>query len=171
MKTNIKILVLSLICLVSYQAIMAQSSFSNKYTDIEIDRMVNKYEKAHSKDIKPTTIFEQRLSKDFPKAKYIKWETAINVYEAEFEIDRIDHKAYYDKNANLIAYLYEISESALPAIVKNAAQAKYPNYEFEDIKKVIKQAGVQYIVEMEKKDKEVKAIFKENGTFVKVLFD
>lgn len=146
-------------------------SFSKKYSDTEIEKMIASYKATHEKDIYPSDLLKQQLAKDFPNARDIEWETGANIYEANFEIGRTDYKAYYDEQANLLVYLVELKTRALPAIIKNAAQVKYPNYKFEDASKIVCGSGVLYKVEMEKGEKEVKTIFRENGTFYKEIFN
>jgi len=165
---------ISLITLVLFSMFtMAQTPVvSKKYSDADVEKMVQTYKSSKNKDIYPASNFQQQFSKDFPNAKDIDWETAANIYEVDFEFDRIDYKAYYDSNANLVMYTVDVGEYDMPAIVKNAAMAKYPNYKFDDIKKIVKGSETFYEVEMEKsRDKEVKATFRTNGTFIKEIYN
>lgn len=171
MKTITKTFVLSLICVLSFQFTAAQPTMSSKYTDTEVDGMIRAYKTSHSKDVRPSVVLQQQFIKDFPKARDIEWEVAANIYEAEFEIGRTDYKAYYDRNAGLLMYIQEVRGSELPAIVKNGAEAKYPNYKFDDIKRIVKGKEIFYQVEMKKEQLEIKATFRENGTFVKEILD
>ncbi len=168
-------LAISFLAFIATQSVIAQSNpaFATKYSGIEAENMTQKYKRSHSKDIRPTELFNQQLMKDFPDAKRIDWETASDVYEAEFEIGRTDYKAYYDNNAGLFMYVVEIRESDLPAIVKNTAQARYPKHNFEDIEKIVRRSGIIYKIELEReKDKrDVKALFKEDGNFIKEIID
>ncbi|MBK5721626.1 PepSY-like domain-containing protein [Dysgonomonas sp. Marseille-P4677] len=173
MKKITTFLSIAIISLASCQLAVAQPSplVSNKYSNAEIEKMINLYKSSHSRDIYPTELFRQQLMKDFPNARGADWETSANIYEVDFEIGRTDYKAYYDEQANLLMYIVEIRINELPAIVQNAAQAKYPNYKFEDMDKIVRGTDVLYEVEMEKGDIDVKAIFGENGTFVKEIFN
>lgn len=157
----------------SCQVISAQPQpkLTNKYTNDQIEGFIQQYRTSHSKDIRPSDNFQQQLTKDFPNAKDIDWETAAEIYEVEFEIGRTDYKAFYDNNANLLMYILEIREADIPAIVKNTASSKYPNYKIEDSKKIVKSNGVFYTIEMEKNDMEIKATYNENGTFIKEILD
>lgn len=171
MKTITKTLFLLLISILSFQFTAAQPTISSKYTDTEVDGMIRAYKTSYSKDIRPSAALQQQFIKDFPKARDIEWEAAGNVYEADFEIGRTDYKAYYDQNAGLLMYVHEIRQSGLPAIVKNGAEAKYPNYKFDDIKRIVKGKETFYQIEMKKEQMEIKATFRENGTFVKEILD
>ena len=68
-------------------------------------------------------------------------------------------------------YIQEVRGSELPALVKNGAEAKYPNYKFDDIKRIVTGKEIFYQVEMKKEQLEIKATFRENGTFVKEILD
>ncbi len=76
------------------------------------------------------------------------------------------------RNANLLMYIVDLGESKLPAIVKNAAMSKYPNYRFDDIKKVVRGTETFYRVEMEKRHAaDIKATYKPDGTFIKEVYE
>lgn len=174
MKTFTLFLNLALVCLLSCQTAMAQPNpaISKKYSNTEIEKMVSAYKTNKQTDIRPTNGLQQQFTKDFPNSKDIDWETAANIYEVEFEIGRTDYKAYYDGDANLIMYVIDINEAEIPAIVKNAAMSKYPNYKFDDIKKILRGTETFYVVEMEKSNSaDIKAKFKPDGTFIKEIFN
>lgn len=164
---------LALTCLISCQTATAQPipAMSKKYSDGDIEKMINDYKATRQIDVRHTTNQQQQFAKDFPNARDIEWEVGANIYEVEFEIGRADYKAYYDESANLIMYIVEIKEVDLPAIVKNAAMAKYPNYKFDDIEKVVRGSETFYKIEMEKGKYDVKAIFKPEGAFVKEIYN
>jgi hypothetical protein len=171
MKKIVNLLTLTLVLLISCQSALAQPnpSITKKYTNAEIEKFMDGYKALRSQDTYPSSTLQQQLTKDFPNAKDIDWETAANVYVADFEIGRTDYKAYYDTDGNLLAYSIDIRESQVPAIVKNAASSKYPNCKMDDSKKIIQGTEVFYKVEMEKHKFEAKALFSQNGTFIKEL--
>ncbi|MDH6309728.1 hypothetical protein M2451_002088 [Dysgonomonas sp. PFB1-18] len=171
MKKIANLLALTLVLLISCQAAIAQPTptITKKYTNAEIEKFIDGYNALRSHDTHPSTALQQQLAKDFPNARDIDWEMAANVYEAEFEIGRTDYKAYYDADGNLLAYSIDIRESQVPAIVKNAAASKYPNCKMDDSKKIVQGTEVFYKVEMEKRKFEAKALFSQNGAFIKEL--
>lgn len=174
MKTIVLSIILALVSFTSCQYAVAQPNptISKKYSDIEIEKIIDTHKSLHSHDTQPTDKLLQRFKSDFPKAKDIDWEVGLNIYEVEFEIGWTDYKAYYDNEANLLMYKVELRESELPAIVKNAAMSKYPNYKFDDIEKTVKGTVTFYKVEMEKHNSaDIKATFKPDGTFIKEILD
>jgi hypothetical protein len=157
------------------QITFAQShpAISKLYSNEEIAKMIKTYKIANSHDVMPSAMLQQKFQTDFPKAYDVEWETDGNIYEVEFNIQYKDHKAYYDAKGNLLMYIKELYRSELPAIVKNAAESKYPKYSLEDMDKIQRGTEVFYKVEMENKssDLEVKLLIKENGTILEETFD
>jgi hypothetical protein len=173
---SLKILVAITTCIFFMQITFAQSNpaISKAYSNEEIAQMIKTYKIAHSHDVMPSAILQQKFQTDFPKAYDIEWESDGNIYEVEFDIQYKDHKAYYDAKGNLLMYIKELYRSELPAIIKNAAESKYPKYyTLEDIEKIQRGTEVFYKVEMENRtsDLEVKLLIKENGTILEETFD
>ncbi|GHT07693.1 hypothetical protein FACS189432_00060 [Bacteroidia bacterium] len=156
------------------QTAAAQSpAIDSRYSDSTIVRMVEKFRASHSRDVFPAAHLQQKFQNDFPKARDVEWETANDIYEVEFEVGNRDFKALYDTNGNLLMVNEEIHRSALPAVVKNAAESKYPKYSFEDIHKIRRGTETVYKIEMEKQfsDTEVRLLVKSDGTVVEENFD
>jgi hypothetical protein len=143
-------------------------TISNEYSNGEIVQMIKRYKSAHSRDVVPPATLYQKFQADFPKTRDEEWESDGNIYEVEFEVKFRDCKVYYDAKGNLLMYVREIYRSELPAIVKNAAENKYPKYNFEDIEKVQRGTEIFYKVEMEDKssDSEVKLLIGEDGAIL-----
>lgn len=168
MKSSVKILIVAASLLFGYTLAAQTPAVSGKYTDAEIAETVRNFRAAHARDVVPPANLQQKFKTDFPKARDVEWETANDVYEVEFEIRSRDVKALYDKDGNLLSLVEEIRESELPAVVKNAAESKYPKYHFEDIDRIRRGTETFYKIEMEKSssDSEVKLIIKSNGTII-----
>ncbi|GHT41062.1 hypothetical protein AGMMS49965_10280 [Bacteroidia bacterium] len=145
---------------------------STKYSDEKIEELIQSYHTANARDVSPDETLSQQLKKDFSAARDIEWETAAGIYEAEFEINRTDYKAFYDADGNLLMYIFDIRLSQVPANIKNAAQTKYPAFKFDrDAKKIIKGKKVLYQVTLEKRETEIEATFNSDGSFVKEHYD
>lgn len=163
MKTNLKILVLSLISFLSVQTMCAQT-ISKAYSNSEIDALLKKYHSMHSRDAMPSTDIFHKFQADFPNARDVEWDVADNIYEVEFEIKLKDYKAFYDNKGNLLMYSHDINKSDLPKNIKNIAEKQYPKYRFEDIKMIHKGSDVFYKIEMERNDYDVTIILKNDGS-------
>ncbi|GHV34496.1 hypothetical protein FACS1894178_2110 [Bacteroidia bacterium] len=154
------------------QVLTAQNpAISKKYSDAEIATLLQNFRQANSHETIPTVNLQKKFNSDFPKAYDAEWETANNIYEVEFDVRFRDFKAYYDKDGNLLSVAENINPSELPAVVKNAAEAKYPKYHFEDIDKIRRGTETFYKIEMEHGESEVKIIIQSDGKILTEKFD
>lgn len=149
----------------------ANPTMSTSYSLEQIDLMYREHKMDRPRDTHPTEELKQKFFTDFPKAKDVEWEKSGKLYEVEFEIGRFDYEAYYDLQGNLVMYECELSESQLPAVVRNAALAKHPRFKFEDVDKIVKGKDTFYKVELEKGKLEVKIMLKEDGTIIDEYLD
>lgn len=177
MKKIITTITVALSLLLFYSGqVWAQTSptISPEYTVTQIDEMYKKHKMYDPQDTYPPQSLQNRLLQDFPKARDVEWEKSDVLYEVEFEIGRFpskDYKAYYDMKGNLIMYREEIPVKAIPAVIKNGALAKYPNFKFEDAKIIKKGKETFYRVELEKGDYEVKITLDANGIITNEQMD
>ena len=149
-------------------------NMSTKYNLTEIKDLYKQHKVSNDRDVVPPPSLSEKFNKDFPKARDVDWEKSGVLYEVDFEIGWIgktDYKAYYDLEGNLVMYREEISNSSLPAIVKNAALTKYPNYRIDDIDKIVAGKDTLYKVSLEKGDMDVKLVLTHDGTTVNEYFD
>ena len=145
---------------------------STKYSDEKIEELIQSYHAANARDVLPAATLSQQLKKDFPAALDIEWETAAGVYEAEFEVNRVDYNGFYDVDGNLLMYIFDVRLSEVPAGVKNAAKTKYPAFRFDrDARKIIKGKKTLWKVTLEKGESEIEATFNSDGSFVKEKYD
>lgn len=161
-----KLLAITVVIFIT-QALMSQSpEIYNKYSDDEITNMLKQYKVANSHDILPPSNLQEKLMSNFPNAKKIEWESDGNIYEAEFEINWKDFKAFYDKEGNLIYVSEEITSKELPAIVKNTAENKHPKYLLSDLKKIRHGSETFYKLEMERGEIEYKLTIQSDGKII-----
>ncbi|MDR2383742.1 MAG: PepSY-like domain-containing protein [Prevotellaceae bacterium] len=164
-----KIFIAVMSCAVFVQVATAQSSvpaISDAYSNDTIAEMIRKYRSSHSHDATPPAKTAVKFRADFPKASDVEWEVADSIYEVEFDVKFRDWKAYYDAEGNLLMTIEEIYRSELPAVVKNAAEAKYPKYHFEDIDKIRRGTEVFYKIEMELRDTEIELLIQADGRII-----
>jgi hypothetical protein len=161
-------------CAVFMQVATAQSSvpaISDAYSNETIAEMIRKYRTSHSRDVMPPAKLATKFKADFPKVSNVEWETDGNIYEVEFDVKFKDWKAYYDAEGNLLMTVEEIYRSELPAVVKNAAEAKYPKYHFEAMDKIRRGTEVFYRIKMELRDTEVELLIQSDGTITDEKID
>jgi hypothetical protein len=158
-------------CFLSVQ-IAAQSNpaISQEYSNEVITKMIQKYKSSNSRDVIPPPELAAKFKADFPKASSVEWEFADNIYEVEFKVKSRYFTVYYEAKGSLLMIVEEIRRTELPDVVKNAAEAKYPKYRFEDIDKIRRGTEVFYKIEMELRDTEVKLLIKSDGTISNIRF-
>ncbi len=142
-------------------------AISTAHSNEQIAQLLAVFHSSVSHDINPSASLQRQLLADFPKAKDVEWETAGNVFEAEFEIAFTDHKAFYDEKGNLLMFSTDISRSQVPAEVKNAVKTEFPRYRIEDATRIVQGTETFYKVELERGEIEIKATFRTDGTFVR----
>lgn len=143
---------------------MVLPQISNKYSNSEIDSLISMFRVALQNDIKdPPYDVKQSFFKDFPKSSDIEWEEGNHIYKVEFEIKSTDYKAYYDQKGILLMYKEEINTHLLPAVVKNSAISQYPDFNFEDLEKIVKGTQTFYEIEMERGGHEIKFVCYSDG--------
>ena len=153
----------ALLGLLLFPAAAQHPAISTRYTNEEITQKITTHKASHSQDVVPPANLQQKFRVDFPKASDVEWETAGDIYEVEFDVRFRDCKAYYDSEGNLLMTVEETYRSGLPAVVKNAAETKYPKYHFEDIDKIRRGTEVFYKVEMELRDTEIELLVQSDG--------
>jgi hypothetical protein len=161
-------------CALLVQMAAAQSpapAISGVYSNETIAEMIRKHRTSRSHDVMPPSKLATKFKADFPKASDVEWEVADSIYEVEFDARFRDWKAYYDVEGNLLMTVEEIYRSELPAVVKNAVEAKYAKYHFEDIDRIRRGTEVFYRIEMEFRDTEVELLVQSNGTITEEKID
>ena len=141
-------------------------TISQRYSDAEIATLIRNYANSRNHDTHATGVLQQNFQQHFPRAQSVEWETNGEIFEAEFKINRRDFKAFYDKDGNLLMFVQDIRASELPAIVRTAAEARFPKYRFEDIEKVVKGTRTFFKIEMEHRNHEVTMFILNDGTFL-----
>ena len=164
-------------CFTLWATLMCCTSFaqnpaiSTKYSDQEIATLMQNYKNTRNRDVRVDGVLLQNFRQHFPNAYDVEWETNDEIYEVEFEIQKRDFHAYYDKDGNLLLYRQDIRERDLPAVVKQTATAKYPRHRFDDIEKIVKGTQTFYKIEMELRDHEVTIYVASDGTILeRVLY-
>jgi hypothetical protein len=139
---------------------------SKSLTDEQIREKVAGYYSVPSATATPGNSVKAAFGEQFPGARDVEWEYSNGVYEVDFEIGNVDHEAWYDADAQLIMYKYDIRVTELPAAVQNAVTADYPGYRIDEAEKVFKGTAVGYCMEIELGKSETEVFYHENGTFI-----
>lgn len=120
------------------------------YSDKEIDNLLSQfYQTDDLEDTYPSQILMDALTKDFPKAKNVDWETDRALYEVDFEIGTTDYEALYDRSGHLLMYSYEVSTYSIPSAVKKTIKLYHENHHIDDAKRIYKGTQSGYLLTLE----------------------
>jgi len=169
---NLSVLIFVAVSFFVIQMLSAQNpAISTAHSDAEIVRMIEQFRAANSRDVVPSNNLQKHFRTHFPNARRVEWERAAGIYEAEFKIGRRDFKAFYDSNGNLLMIVEEIHRSALPAVVRNAAEARHPKSRIDDVYKIRRGTETLYRVKMDRRGTEVKLLISSGGAILNERID
>lgn len=132
----------------------------------DITQKIAAYYSAPSSTTSAVAAIQAAFEKKFPNATDIEWKVSNNVYEIDFEIANVDYEAWYDGNATLLMYKFDIANSQVASAVSTAITTDYPGYAIDDAEMVYKGTIVGYYLDLKKNKNEVNAFYKEDGTFI-----
>ncbi|KAA3651824.1 MAG: hypothetical protein DWP98_02290 [Bacteroidetes bacterium] len=127
---------------------------------------------ASAQDIKleqvPPSI-QKNFKNEYSKAKDVEWELDGELYEVEFEINKMDHEVWYDKDGKVMRLEKEISAKELPSTIISLIKSKYAGFKIDKAQITTTEQRTIYEVELEKGwTEERKVLFDKDG---KVLSD
>ncbi|WP_160718102.1 PepSY-like domain-containing protein [Chitinophaga solisilvae] len=99
----------------------------------------------------------------FPTAAGLEWEQKMEGYEAEFRVNRLEHKALLDSTGKLLRYKRDVPASALPAAVKNTISNQYKGFRIDDAEQVEMNGKVWYQVELDGEPHDRKVVLSKDG--------
>lgn len=110
----------------------------------------------------PSVVVNTFISK-FPKTTGLEWERKGELYEAEFDVKNIDHKALLDLSGKLIMFKHDIRPSDLPKIVRNTIRNQYKGYRIDDVEKVDNDGIIFYQVDLDGQPNDQKLVITKDG--------
>lgn len=112
---------------------------------------------------------ENAFKAKFPNAEDVEWELENdNLWEVEFEMNDIEYEATFSADGTWLETETEVEEENLPATVKAALDAKYADYDLEEIEQVETPTGSFYEMEIDADDEEFEISIDASGQ-IKVL--
>jgi hypothetical protein len=121
---------------------------------------------AYSQDIPASQVpaaVTKAFKAKFPKTTGLEWEKKGDLYEAEFDVSLVDHKALYEASGKLVAFKKDIRKTDLPAAVKRAIETQYKGFRIDDADRVERGGAVFYQVELDGKPDDQKLVFTKDG--------
>lgn len=126
--------------------------------------------KEDSNDVKPNAVPEavrSSLSSQFPSAAKVEWEKSGADYEADFEVNAVDHDALFKASGELVKYKVDIAAAELPEPVRTAISQQYSGLSIDDPERlqVSGSEAVLYQVELDRpgNDPDVHLVFTASG--------
>ena len=99
----------------------------------------------------------------FPNTTRLEWEKKGDLFEAEFHVNNIDHKALLEPSGKLLEYKRDIRAADLPRAVKNTSRKQYANFRIDDVEKLAKEGAVFYQVELDGEPHYQKLVISADG--------
>lgn len=103
------------------------------------------------------------LKAKFPKTTGLDWEMKGELYEAEFDVNMVDHKALLDASGKFVIFKRDIRAAKLPQAVRNTIQSQYKDFRIDDAEKLEKEGIIYYQVELDGKPHDQKLVFTADG--------
>ena len=99
----------------------------------------------------------------FPNTTRLEWEKKGDLFEAEFHVNNIDHKALLEPSGKLLVYKRDIRAADLPRAVKNTIRKQYANFRIDDVEKLEREGAVFYQVELDGEPHDQKLVISADG--------
>lgn len=117
------------------------------------------------------SVIVNAFKQSFPKASDVEWELKGELYEVEFEIGFVDHKARYSNTGKLTWLKHDIKPNELPAEVNAAIQKDFSGYRISDAEKIDEPGIITYKMDLKKMNEEWKVIFDSKGKLLNKIAD
>lgn len=117
-------------------------------------------------DVKPDSVPETvktTLAANFPNTTGLEWEKVGADYEADFDVDTVDHEALFSANGEMLKYKHDIPEAALPEAVKITISQNYSDMRLDDAEKLLQGNAEYYQVELDNSGADKKLVFSADG--------
>ena len=117
-------------------------------------------------DVKPDSVPETvktTLAANFPNTVGLEWEKIGNDYEADFDVDTVDHEVLISASGEMLKSKYDITEAELPEAVKTAISQSYSNLRLDDAEKLLQGNSEYYQVELDDSGADKKLVFSADG--------
>lgn len=116
--------------------------------------------------------FKDELLKEYPKAKDIEWKRNGNDFKVEFEVGKMDHEIWFNKEGKKVRVEKEITTVELPPALATLLKNQYADYTIDSVDAIEKNGVKTYKVELEKGwDKEIEITFTTTGKVLNVTRD
>lgn len=103
----------------------------------------------------------------FPQAQDVEWEMKGELYNIEFEVNRIDHEVWIDRNGKMVKHETDIKAADVPSNVRTAVTSRYKNMVIDDAEKIEKDGKTYYKIELDGKTGDIDVFVDDKGNELK----
>lgn len=108
----------------------------------------------------------------YKTATDVEWEMEGINYKVEFDMNRMEHEIWYNKDGDVVKTEMEISDTELPSAISTAIKDNYAGYKIDSVEMTEMNNIKTYEVELEKGwTKEMKVVFDEKGKVLSAIED
>jgi hypothetical protein len=112
------------------------------------------------------------LLKAYPTASDIEWKKRGTDYKVKFDVGRMEHEIWFNRDGNMVKIEKNITRSEIPANLMEIIKRDYPTYKIDSVESVEKDGETTFVVELEKSwNESLKITFNTNGQILKALRD
>lgn len=110
----------------------------------------------------PTAVLDALKAK-YPEAKNVEWEVKNGVYEADFDLAKVEYEVCVSKEGKILKVEQDITSDDVPAAVLAKMQADAKDGKLEDIEKVEIGKTVYYKADVDSKAGDFKVVYSASG--------
>lgn len=127
--------------------------------------MVTVQAMAQSSNQVPSAVMEA-FRTAFPTATDVEWDREGQHYEVDFEVNRLDHEAWYNGEGKVVRHKQEMRNRDLPEQVRNGVKRNNKGYRVTDVEKLTIGNEVVYKLELMRFFREREITVDERGETV-----
>jgi len=131
--------------------------------------IASSYAQAIDKSKVPAAV-KNAFIKAYPKATDVDWEMKGGNYEADFDLQKVDHKATYTSGGKVVSFEKDIPNNQLPVLIAKSIKAKYPKGRIDDVDWINTGGKISYKIDIEGAP-DVNVWYGADGKFIKELAD
>lgn len=128
-----------------------------------------------AQDLKSSEVpasFTEGLLEVYPNAKDIEWERNGTDYKVEFEVGRMEHEVWFNKDGETVRVEKEITRSLMPKGLIDIINRDYAGYKIDSVESTEKKGQTTYEVELEKGwNEELKITYTKEGKVLNIAED
>ncbi|WP_299822360.1 PepSY-like domain-containing protein [uncultured Pontibacter sp.] len=106
------------------------------------------------------------LAQKYANATDLDWEKSGSNYEADFDVNKVDHTVILDPSGKIVMAKRDIDKKDLPQTINNAIAQKYKGMRLDDIEVVERDGKSYYQVELDEKGNDRHLVFSSDGNEV-----